>query len=251
MAKKKSSKKASTKRPSAMKSHARKTTSRKPAVSKTKSRSGGGGAGGGGGVSGGGDMRQRVHLLTLKAVRDGELTLRDIPKLAREVIEEAAAGLNKAVPQSSRNVLRQVVDGLTDAAAATAHSTRAAVTSMASRGSEFIKKDAVRTVKDLRELEGNFLTALEKASKSLKGAAKDEMEAIIRNARRAGTRIKPAAESTVKAVDGHLVDLTKETAKAGVRATRSAVSGMLHATSGLLQGLGDAVSESKKPARKR
>lgn len=197
------------------------------------------------------DMRQRVHLLTLAAVRDGELTLRDIPKLAREVIEEAAAGLNKAVPQSSRNVLRQVVDGLTDAAAATAHSTRTAVTSMASRGSEFIKKDAARTVKDLRELEGNFLTALEKASKSLKGAAKDEMDAIIRNARRAGTRIKPAAESTVKAVDGHLVDLTKETAKASVRATRSAVGGMLHATSGFLQGLGDAVSERKASAPKR
>jgi hypothetical protein len=122
---------------------------------------------------------------------------------------------------------------------------------MASRGSEFIKKDAAKTVKDLRELEGNFVTALEKAGKSLKGAAKDEMEAIVRNARRAGTRIKPAAESTIKAVDGHVIELTKETAKAGVRATRSAVGSFLHGASGMLQGLGDAVSESKQGAKKR
>jgi hypothetical protein len=240
MAKKKSTKKKSStasrkkpsKRPAATKPRARKSPSRK-------------------GSSATGDMRQRVHQLTLAAVRDGELTLRDLPKLAKEVIEEAAAGLNKAVPQSSRNVLRQVVDGLTDAAAATAHSTKVAVSSMASRGSDFIKKDAAKTVKDLRELEGNFVTALEKAGKSLKGAAKDEMEAIVRNARRAGTRIKPAAESTIKAVDGHVVELTKETAKAGVRATRSAVGSFLHGASGMLQGLGDAVSESKQGGKKR
>jgi polyhydroxyalkanoate synthesis regulator phasin len=196
-------------------------------------------------------MRERVHELTLKAVRDGELTIRDLPKLAQEVIEEAAAGLNNAVPQSSRNVLRQVVDGLTDTAAATIRSTRSAVTSMTRRGEQFVSHDAVKTIKDLRDLEGNFITALQKAGKSLRGAAKDEMNTIVKHARRAGTRIRPAAKSALTAADGHILELTKETAKAGVRVTRSALSTMLHGASGLLQGLGDVVSEPKRAAPSR
>src|SRR4051794_1452173 len=70
------------------------------------------------------NMRERVHNLTLRALRGHDMTLGDIPKFAQQLIEGAAAGLNKAVPTSSRNVLRQVVDGLTDAAEATVHSTK-------------------------------------------------------------------------------------------------------------------------------
>jgi polyhydroxyalkanoate synthesis regulator phasin len=196
-------------------------------------------------------MRERVHDLTLKAVRDGELKLRDLPRLAQEVIEEAASGLNNAVPQSSRNVLRQVVDGLTDATAATAKSTRAAVTSMTRRGAQFVSHDASKTIRELRDLEGDFITALQHAGKSLKGAAKDEMDAIVKHARRAGTKIRPATQSALKAADGHMLELTRETAKAGVRATRSALTNMLHGASGLLQGLGDAVGEPRRASPKR
>lgn len=202
------------------------------------------------------DVRQRVHQLTLKALRDGDMTLRDIPKLAQQFIEDAAAGLNNAVPQSGRNVLRQVVDGLTDAAEATVHSTKKAVTSMASRGSTFVKHDAARTVKDLRNLEGDFISALEHAGKSLKGAAKDELDSIVHHARNAGTRIRPAAQSALKAADGHLFELGKEAAGASARAARSAVSSVLHGASGLLQGLGEVVDKkrssriSKKSAKR-
>lgn len=222
-------------------------TSRKKSSAKSSSSSS---SAGGASKGAGSDVRRRLYNLTVKAVRDGELTLRDIPKLAQELIEDAATGLNKAVPQSSRNVLRQVVDGLTDAAAATAESTKAAAITVASRGSKFIKQDAAKTLQDLRDVEGDFVSALERGGKSLKGAAKDEMDAIIKHARRAGTRIKPAAQGTLNAVDGRLMELGKEAAGASARAARSAFVNVLHGASGLLQGLGDSVSTTRKPARK-
>jgi hypothetical protein len=77
------------------------------------------------------------------------------------------------------------------------------------------------------------------------------MNTIVKHARRAGTRIRPAAKSALTAADGHLLELTKETAKAGVRVTRSALTTMLHGASGLLQGLGDAVNDSRRPNSKR
>ncbi len=192
------------------------------------------------------DVRERIHDLTLKALRDGDLTLRDIPKLAQHFIEETAVGLNNAAPQSSRNVLRQVVDGLTDAAEATARSTKNIVVSVTKRGSQFVKHDASRTVKDLRNLEEDFISALERAGKSLKGAAKDELDTIVRHSRRAGTRIKPAAQSVLKAADGRLLELGRETASASARAARSAVSTALHGASGFLQGLGEVVDKKRK-----
>ena len=169
------------------------------------------------------------------------MTLGDIPRFAQELIEGAAAGLNKAVPASSRNVLRQVVDGLTDAATTTVDSTKTLVTSTTRR----VKHDAVRTVKDLKSLEGNFVTALGRASKHLKGAAKEELDDIVRESRRAGTRIKPAAQSVLKAADGHLLELGKETAGASARVARSAVSSVLQGASGLLQGLGEVLDPKR------
>ncbi len=188
------------------------------------------------------DIRGTIHDFTLRAVRDGDVTLRDLPAFARDVVTDAAAGLNRAMPQSSRSVLRQVVEGLTDATAAAASSTKAALSSTAARGSEFVRKDAARAVRDLRSLEGDFVSALSRAGRSLKGAAKEEMESIVQQARRAGTRIRPAAQKTAEAIDGRLARLGTESAATGVRAARSALGGVLGGASGFLQALGEAAS---------
>jgi hypothetical protein len=198
------------------------------------------------------NMREQVHNLTIKALRDRDMKLRDIPKFAQQFIENAAAGLNNAVPASSRNVLRQVVDGLTDAATATVHSTKSVVASTTKRGTQFVKHDAVRTVKDLKTIEEEFVKALGRAGRQLTGAAKEELDAIVRHSRRAGTRIRPAAKSVLKAADGHLLQLGKETAGASGRIARSAVSGVLQGASGLLQGLGEVVDyKRERPAAKK
>lgn len=195
-----------------------------------------------------GNTRERVHKLTLRALRDHDLTLGDIPKLAQQMIEGAAAGLNSAVPASSRNVLRQVVDGLTDAAEATVHSTKTLVTATTKRGAKFVKHDAAKAVKDLRTIEEEFVSAMASAGRKLTGAAREELDTIVRHSRRAGTRIKPAAQSVLKVADNDLLELGKETARSSTRAARSAVSTVLQGASGFLQGLGDVVNP--KPTRR-
>jgi hypothetical protein len=188
-----------------------------------------------------------VRKLTLKALRDHDMRLRDVPSLAQKFIEGAASGLNNAVPASSRSVLRQVVDGLTDAAEATVHATRSIVSGTTKRGGKYVKHDAATTVKDLRTIESEFIAALGRAGRKLNGAAKDEMKLIVNRSRRAGTRIKPAAQRVLKAADGHLLELGKETAGASGRAARSAVSSVLQGASGLLQGLGEVVEARRTP----
>ena len=195
-----------------------------------------------------GTVRERVRALTLRTLRDRDLKLREIPELAQQFVEGMATGLNRAVPTSSRNVLRQVVDGLTDAAETTVRSTKSVVSATRAQGAN-LKQEAARTVKDLRGLEGDFIAALSRAGKKLDGAAREDMELIVQRARRTGTRIKPAAQRVLNAADGRLMELGKETAGASGRAARSAARTVIDGLAGLLQGLGELLEE--KPAGKR
>jgi len=185
-------------------------------------------------------MRDRIHDFTTMALRDGNAALRRFPKFASQIAIESARNIDAAVPESSRNVLRQVVDALADAAVATAHSVRDAAKEGRARGAAFVSKDAPRTMRHLRDMESNFVAALEQARKSASGVARDELDLVVRHAKRAAARITPAAQSAVKAVDGRVGELGVETAKAGVRATRRTVGGLLDGASGFLQALGEA-----------
>ena len=148
----------------------------------------------------GGNVRKRVHDLTLRAVRDNDLSISELPGLAKEVVQGAASGLDNSVSKSERSVLRQVVNGLTDAVAAAARATRATAAVAGERGATFVKRDVRRTAKDFRKLEDEVLKSLHLAGRSLTGAAKVELNTIVDEARRAGTKISAAAETAREAI---------------------------------------------------
>src|SRR3569833_1234033 len=60
----------------------------------------------------GAGVRDRIRDLSVAAFRDHKLTVRDISKLANEVLDGAVQSIDKSIPQSSRNVLREVFVGL-------------------------------------------------------------------------------------------------------------------------------------------
>ena len=200
-------------------------------------------------------VRSRVRTLTLQALRDGDLSMGEVPGLVKEILHGAAAGLDKAVPRSHRNVLRQVVDGLGDAVAAAASSTKKAARSFTQRGSKFVKRDVKRTTRELQQVEEQFLDAVQRAGRSMGRAARDEIDLIVAEGRRAGTSIRPGLRQTVKAADGRLLDLGRESAAASLRAMRAGVRTLLRGASGALEGVSDALapspSRSANPPRGR
>lgn len=198
----------------------------------------------------GGSIRQKIHDLTLRAVRDNDLSLSEIPDLAGQVVRGAAEGLDRAVPKSGKNVLRQVFDGLRDAATAAAKATRTAASTASERGTSFIKKDVKGTAEDFAKLESAFLDSVQKAGRSLSGSAKQELDTIVTEAKKAGTKIRPAMKSVAKAADGRLMELGREAAGAGAQATKTAVGTILHGAGGFLEGLADAVTKPAAPAKK-
>src|SRR5437899_4478549 len=65
-------------------------------------------------ASGGTAVRDRVRELSVRAFRDRNLTLSDVPKIVHEVLDGAVRGIDKSIPSSSSNVLREVFDGLSE-----------------------------------------------------------------------------------------------------------------------------------------
>lgn len=194
-------------------------------------------------------VRKRVHELTLRAVRDNDLSLQDIPRLAREVVEGAAEGIDKAMPSSQHSVLRQVVHGLTDAAAAAAKAATATSRSAVDRGAHLLRADGKRTAHELRDLEHRLLDSISRAGKSLGAAARAELDVAVREAREAGGKISTAASTARRAADGRLGELGRETADSGARAVRRAVGSILQGAGGFLEGLADAVGSPAPRAR--
>ncbi len=148
------------------------------------------------------------------------------------------------MPRAQGSVLRQVVGGLTDAAAAAAKAATTTAKSAADRGAQFIKSDASRTAKDLEELEHKLLDSISRAGKSLGSAARLELDAAVEEARRAGTKIRTAAKNIRESSDGRLVELGRETADSSVRAARRTIGSILQGAGGFFEGLADAVTKS-------
>src|SRR5256885_1958818 len=90
-------------------------------------------------TSGGTAVRERVRDLSVRAFRERNLSLNEVPRIVNDVLEGAVEGIDKSIPSSGRNVLRDVFDGL-----------REGVTAVASAGSASVRdgRARVRTMTD-------------------------------------------------------------------------------------------------------
>jgi len=194
-------------------------------------------------ASEGKNVRDRVRDLTVRSLR-GDVGRKDLSKVVDQVLEGAKQGVHDAVPQSQKNVLKQVLDGLGEAASVAAKTGAGAVRDARTRGTTIAKKDAVAAAKQVSEAHDQFLNAAGKFARRLSGEVREEMEDLVARARRAGPKIRSAAGDAAKAADGRLLELGGESVRAGTRLARNAIGGLMMATGGLLEGL----AESIKPA---
>ncbi len=199
-------------------------------------------------ASEGKNVRDRVRDLTVRTIRDRSVGLKDLSKVVDQVLDGAKQGVHDAVPQSQRNVLKQVLDGLGDAASVAARSGAGAIRDARARGETIAKKDAATAARQVREAHEDFLKAAGTFARRLTGEMREEVEDLVARARRAGPKIRTAAGTAASAADGRLLELGGEAARAGARMARSAIGGLMMATGGLLEGLAESITPAKPRA---
>ena len=193
------------------------------------------------------DVRERVRELTAKSLRNRDTTVRDVTRVIDHVWKGAKRGVSASIPQSKRSVLRQVLDGLGEAADVAIKAGTGVVRDARTRGMTLAKKDAATAAREVRDAHGQFLDAAEKFARRLSGEAREEVEELVAQARKAAPRIRSAAGDVISSADGRLLELGGEAARAGTKIVRNAVGGLMLATGGLLEGMADSISGS--PAR--
>lgn len=195
-------------------------------------------------------VRERVRELSVHAFTNGQMRLRDLPKLVGEVLEGAADGVDKSIPKAASNVLREVFDGLSDGVHAIATASSSAAKDAKAGAQRVVKNDVPQMVDRVREANGHFLDAVQKFAKKASKETREQMDSLAQRAKRTAPRVEESMKRAAKATDGRVMELTGETAKAGVRAVRRAAGILAMGAGGVLEGLADAVMPREKAGAK-
>lgn len=193
-------------------------------------------------------IRERVRDATAQAIRDRKLTFRQLSGLVEEVLEGAAEGVKEAMPKSPSSVMRQVVEGLSDAVAAVASAGAGAARSAKERGAEFAKRVAPAASEHLHAANEELFKAVGAFAKKTSGEVRAELDDLVDRARRAAPKVRAGAKDALDATEGRFLELTGEAARVGVTVARRAVGNLALAASGLMEGLAEAISPKSRPA---
>ncbi|HWA97424.1 MAG TPA: DUF6781 family protein [Pirellulales bacterium] len=202
-------------------------------------------------------VRDRVRKLSIAALRDRNLSMSDISKLVHEVLEGAVEAVNKSIPASSRNVLREVFDGLSDGVRAIASAGSATATEARKQSQAMMDKNVSAVTKRIRAANTDFLTAVKNFAKKTSRDMQKELDVLVARAERTGPKVAASMRKTATAADGRLMELSGETARAGIRVARRAAGALAMGAGGALEGLAEAItpksrratSKKSKPAR--
>lgn len=197
-------------------------------------------------------LRSHVRETTVNAFRDGKFSLRDVKALAREVIESAAKSVDKSIPASRQNVLRQVYDGLSEGVHTAASAGSAIASDAAGRARKVASKDAPAAARRIQEANDQLIDAVKSVAKKASKQVREELHTIVAKAEKTGPKVTAAARDAYHAADGHWGELTTEAARAGTRAAGRAVGTLASTASGFFDGIAQATQTkpARKPARK-
>lgn len=192
-------------------------------------------------------VRNRVRELSVGAFRDRKLSLNDLPKLVHEILEGAVEGVDKSIPESSHNVLREVFDGLSEGVEAIVSAGSAAVTEVRERGRTIAGKNASDAAGRIRTANDEFLGAVTSFAGKASKQVREELHSLVARAERTRPKVADSARKAAKAADGRLMELSEETARAGVRIVRRAAGALAMGVGGFLEGLAETITPKGQP----
>ena len=196
------------------------------------------------------NIQKRVRDLTLEAISKRNLSLDHLSDRANAVLGSATSAMKNVLPTSRKSVLKQVLNGIDDAWAATARASVASVKHAQQFGLRLAKQDLTHLGKRLGSLEQEFIKTIDVHAKRLGGDLGNELTSLTKQVRKAGTQIRPAAEAARKAITDHGATLAKEVAQVGAKAGKQALRSALLTAGGLLEGAGKGLRASANKKRR-
>lgn len=192
-------------------------------------------------VESGTDIHRRVKEITLKALTQGQLDMKNI----KNVTEAVAKGIDEGITGQdvhARGNFTRAVTALDDALAIAAEASILAIQEAAAKVSS--QHDFEDAIKDIRGMERLFIDTLEKVAKGSTQVTADIVNDFIAHAHRSGTAVGKQTVTALKAL-GNLPNISAGAVISGTVTTASALAKI---GSGILLGIAESLqpSHSKK-----
>jgi len=190
------------------------------------------------------DIRERVHDLTLLALKDRRFDRDGIQDVIRAVAQGVATGA-EGDRVDMRQAMSEALAGLDKAFRTSAEAGQVALKELASTGRDFSDSELKQALANLRKLEEDFFSTVGQVADAASERVRPEMREALAAARRSGTE-------TGRQVASVMSDFAQRFSVASLEAT---VSGLERASefgarfaelaSGVLSGLADALRTQK------
>lgn len=204
------------------------------------------------------NTRQRIRNMAVHAMRDRDLSASDIRKLVHDSLNGAAKTINHEVPAARRKAMREAFEGLRDAFNAVASAGTNTGKSARRRGKHIADHTLPSAKRKIIAANDEFLGAVSSFAKKTSTELGEELEALVRRARKAGRTVSNSASTAGKVAAKNAGPIASDAGRAGWSLARKAAEQVALAASGLLEGIGQLLAPKKmneeslkKPATRR
>lgn len=193
------------------------------------------------------DVRERIRVLTERALRERRLGFDDIREVVSAVTSGVGSGLLKRGGEV-REGMRQAVAGLDDAVGSAAQAASYTLSEAAAQGKAFKDNELKASLEQLRSLEAQIVDTLKQTARESGGKLKEELGSLSDHLKHSGTRTgEQVREALQRLAEG--VKTSGRAGRAGMSETATAATARLAAVaSGMLAALSDSLKRhSERP----
>lgn len=192
-----------------------------------------------------GDIRTRVHDLTLSALRERRLEASEVRAVVRSVAEGVSLGAEQRTGEV-KEALTAAISGLDAALLKAAQATHLALQEMISQGKDFTAQDLQPALEDLKITEKAFLDTLGQVAETAGGRIKQELKAAVDHARHSGTDTGASVKDSLSDLGGRISATLQAGKSSGQEAAQTVTSRLAALASGILAGMADALHEKSQ-----
>jgi hypothetical protein len=191
-------------------------------------------------VRAGNGIRERVHDLTLEALRSRRFDSKGVREVVRAVSEGIALGA-----ESSRAEVRQSLAdafrGLDEALRKSAEAGQTALRQIVATGRGFTENDLKAALANMKRLEEDFLATVTQVADAAGKKVQPELRAVLGEARRTGTETGRQVASTLTEFAQRVSIASLDVTLAGIEAAGEFGARFAMLAAGVLGGLADAI----------
>lgn len=192
-----------------------------------------------------GDIRARVHDLTLRALRERRLEASEVRAVVRSVAEGVSLGAEQRTGEV-KEALTAAISGLDAALLKAAQATHLALQEMISQSKDFTAQDLQPALEDLKITEKAFLDTLGQVAETAGGRIKQELKAAVDHARHSGTDTGASVRDSLSELGGRISATLQAGKSSGQEAAQTVTSRLAALASGILAGMADALHEKSR-----